>query len=183
MIPQLPLTFANSCLATADVSKSYFGEAARRVRPGRLALSLGTANLFSGAIGGMPVCHGAGGMTAHRRFGARTGAAPLFMGTTLLATALLLGSGLAAVLAAFPLPILAALLAAAGLLHIGLLRDLEGAPAWALALAIGAIGFLVEPRRRPGGGAGRLLVGRTRETAHGAEAARPIDFRLPWTSR
>lgn len=143
VIPQLPLTFANSCLATADVSKSYFGEAAKRVRPGRLAMSLGTANLFSGAIGGMPVCHGAGGMTAHRRFGARTGAAPLFMGVALLLTALLLGSGLAAVLAAFPLPILAALLAAAGLLHIGLLRDLVGAPAWALALAIGAVGFLV----------------------------------------
>jgi hypothetical protein len=144
VIPQLPLTFANSCLATADVSKSYFGEvAARRVRPGRLAMSLGTANLFSGAIGGMPVCHGAGGMTAHRRFGARTGAAPLFMGIVLLATALILGAGLAAVLAAFPLPILAALLAAAGLLHIELLRDLEGAPAWALALGIGAVGFLV----------------------------------------
>ena len=56
VLPQLPLTFANSCLATADVARTYFGAAADRVRPGRLALSLGTANLVAGAICGMPIC-------------------------------------------------------------------------------------------------------------------------------
>ena len=89
----------------------------------------------------MPVCHGAGGLTAHERFGARSGGAPLMMGTALLVAALVLGAGLAALLTAFPLPILAGLLAAAGLLHIGLLRDLEGWQQWAIALLIGAIGF------------------------------------------
>lgn len=141
VIPQLPLTFANSCLATADAARGYFGKEADRVRPGRLAMSLGTANLVAGGIAGMPVCHGAGGLTAHERFGARTGAAPLMMGVALLVFALGLGAGLAAILTGFPLPILAGLLAAAGLLHIGLLRDLEGWQAWAIALVIGAIGF------------------------------------------
>jgi hypothetical protein len=143
VIPQLPLTFANSCIATSDAARSYFGEAARRVRPGRLATSLGVANLLSGAIAGMPVCHGAGGMTAHRAFGARTGGAPLAMGAALILVAFALGAGLTALLAAFPLPILAGMLAAAGLLHIGLLRDLTGIRPWAIALLIGVVGILV----------------------------------------
>ena len=143
VVPQLPLSFANSCLATADAARVYFGERAERVRPGRLATTFGSANLLAGAIGGMPVCHGAGGLTAHVSFGARTAGAPLALGVALVALSLGAGAGLAPVLAAFPLPILAALLAAAGVLHIGLLRDLEGAPAWAIALAVGTIGFTV----------------------------------------
>jgi sulfate permease, SulP family len=144
VLPQLPLSFANSCLATADAARVYFGEEkAERVRPGRLATTFGTANLFSGLISGMPVCHGAGGMTAHVAFGARTGGAPLALGAVLIALALVAGSGLAALLPAFPLPILAALLATAGVLHIALLRDLRGAPAWALAIGVGAVGFEV----------------------------------------
>lgn len=141
VIPQLPLSFANSCLATADAARSYFGERAGHVRPGRLATSLGSANIVAGAMSGMPVCHGAGGLTAHHAFGARTGGAPLAMGGALLLLALAAGSGLAGVLSAFPLPILAALLAAAGVLHIGLARDLDGTRAWVLALLVAALGF------------------------------------------
>jgi hypothetical protein len=141
VVPQLPLTFANSCLATADAARVYFGERSARVRPGRLAVTLGSANLFASAISGMPVCHGAGGMTAHYAFGARTGGAPIALGAALVAVALVIGADLAGLLAGFPLPILAGLLAVSGLLHIGLLRDLEGAGAWALALMVGILGF------------------------------------------
>jgi len=104
VLPQLPLTFANACLATADVARAYFGPAAQRVRPGRLALSLGLANLLAGGIGGMPVCHGAGGLTAHYSFGARTGGASILIGTMLLVFAFALGANLAAVLAVFLCP-------------------------------------------------------------------------------
>jgi sulfate permease, SulP family len=155
VLPQLPLSFANSCLATADAARVYFGDKARAVRPGRLATSFGSANLLAGAIGGMPVCHGAGGLTAHVAFGARTGGAPLVMGSSLLVLALGFGAGLAALLTAFPLPILAALLATAGLLHIGLLRDLRQPWAWALALAVGIVGYQVHLAVALGGG---LLV-------------------------
>ena len=141
VIPQLPLSFANSCLATADAARVYFPERAARVTPNRLATTLGGANLFAGAIGGMPVCHGAGGMTAHYAFGARTGGAPLAMGASLLTLAVAAGAGLGTLLAAFPLPILAGLLATAGLLHIALLRDLRGSWSWALALLVGFVGF------------------------------------------
>lgn len=141
VVPQVALTFANSCLATADAARTYFGEQASRITPGRLATSLGTASLLAGTISGMPVCHGAGGLTAHYRFGARRAAAPALMGALLLVLALAAGSGLAVILAAFPLPILAGLLATAGLLHIGLLRDLRGFREWTLALLVGVLGF------------------------------------------
>lgn len=168
VLPQLPLSFANSCLATADAARVYFGEKARSVRPGRLATSFGSANLLAGAIGGMPVCHGAGGLTAHVAFGARTGGAPLVMGISLLVFAIGFGSGLAVLLTAFPLPILAAMLATAGLLHIGLLRDLREPWAWALALAVGIVGFQVHLALALGGGLvvywGARLVGAVTKT-------------------
>ena len=152
-------------------------DAAERVRPGRLAMSLGVANLLAGALSGMAVCHGAGGMTAHRSFGARTGGAPIAMGTILLVLAIALGASLAAVLAGFPVPILAGLLATSGLLHVALLGDLRSPYHWALALAVGITGFLTNlalalvgalvvwwvvelaagRRRRARGGAGRGL--------------------------
>jgi SulP family sulfate permease len=142
VLPQLPLTFANSCLATADVARTYFGSAADKVRPGRLALTLGVANLAAGAICGMPVCHGAGGMTAHRAFGARTGGAPVALGLALVVISLAIGASLSAVLGGFPLPILAGLLAVAGMLHIALLKDLRQPLHWMFAIAVGIVGFL-----------------------------------------
>ncbi|WP_084212005.1 putative sulfate/molybdate transporter [Pseudonocardia acaciae] len=142
VLPQIPLTFANACLATADTARAYFGDAASRVRPGRLAVSLGAANLLVGAIAGMPVCHGAGGMSAHRGFGARTGGAPVALGSALVVVGLTLGASLTAVLAGFPVPILAGLLAVAGLLHVVLLKDLRHPAHWALALAVGVTGVL-----------------------------------------
>jgi SulP family sulfate permease len=90
----------------------------------------------------MPVCHGAGGMTAHRAFGARSGGAPIMLGSTLIALALVMGATLTVALSGFPVPILAGLLTVAGLLHITLLKDLRGPWHWALAIAVGITGFL-----------------------------------------
>ena len=140
VLPQLPLTFANSCLATADVARTYFGEAAARVRPGRLAMSLGAANVVVGAVAGMPLCHGAGGLTAHRSFGARSGGAPIALGAALVVLGLVFGAVMPTALAGFPLVVLAGLLAVAGLLHVTLLRDLRGPFHWALAVGIGIVG-------------------------------------------
>ena len=143
VLPQLPLTFANSCLAPADAARVYFGdEAAKRVTPSRLAVSLGAADLVAGAIGGMPVCHGAGGLTAHRSFGARSGGAPFIMGVTLLVLGVGFGAGLAGVLAHFPVSILAGLLAVAGLLHLTLARDLRFPRDWLVAVIVGAFGLM-----------------------------------------
>ena len=77
---------------------------------GRLAVTLGLGNVVAGVLGGMPVCHGAGGLTAHRSFGARTGRAPMLMGGVLVVLALVGGVATARALTGFPVWILAALL-------------------------------------------------------------------------
>lgn len=74
VIPQLPMTLANSVIATRDVAKKYFGKRAHKVTPRALLTSISAANISFGFFGAMPLCHGAGGMTSHYRFGARTGA-------------------------------------------------------------------------------------------------------------
>jgi MFS superfamily sulfate permease-like transporter len=140
VLPQLPLTFANSCLAPADAAPRYFGEAGRRVTPARLARTLGASNLLAGAISGMPVCHGAGGMSAHYAFGARTWRAPAIMGGAFLVIALLFGAAAALVLPHFPLAVLAALLVVAAWTHAALLRDLQGPLAWTIAIGVGVAG-------------------------------------------
>ena len=140
VLPQIPLTITNSCLAPADAAPVYFPADAPRVTPSRLALTLGGANLVVGAISGMPLCHGAGGMSAHHAFGARSWRAPAIIGTALTVLALALGQDLALVLRAFPLSILAALLLVAGITHVRLLADLRGAFAWSVALAVGLAG-------------------------------------------
>lgn len=143
VVPQLPLTFANSCIATADAARGYFGDAAARVSAGRLAVSLGLGNVVAGLLGGMPVCHGAGGLTAHRSFGARTGQAPMLLGGVLVVLALAGGAMTAQALTGFPVWILAALLGVAGVLHIQLLRDLNGRRQWLFAIGVGVVGALV----------------------------------------
>ena len=98
VIAQLPLTFGNSIVATADAEQSYFGDRARRVRPSRLAASIGACNLTAGLTGGLPLCHGAGGVTAHYKLGARTAGATLSAGAIFLALALAVGDSLPALL-------------------------------------------------------------------------------------
>lgn len=141
VLPQLPLTFANSCLAPADAARTYFGPTP--VTPNRLALTLGGANVLAGALSGMPVCHGAGGMSAHVAAGARTWRAPALIGTALVVTSVVAGRGLADVLVAFPLPVLAGLLGVAAVAHARLLRDVRGARAWAVVVAVGVLGVTV----------------------------------------
>ena len=143
VLPQAPLTLVNSCIATADVAQRYYGSRAASVTPSRLAVSLGLANVFAGGISGMPVCHGAGGMTAHRSFGAQSAAAPIGIGVALLALALVVGRALPDLLVGFPLPVLSGLLAAAGVLHALLLRDLTTRGDRAVAVVVGVLGLLV----------------------------------------
>jgi MFS superfamily sulfate permease-like transporter len=110
VLPQLSLTFTNAVLLTALIAGDYFGERAVHVTPRRLSITSGLANLLLTPFGALPMCHGAGGLAAHYRFGARSGTAPLVLGLVLLAIALLPGGlGLAA-LAAIPAAALGALL-------------------------------------------------------------------------
>src|SRR5690606_17768715 len=110
VLPQLSLTFTNAILLTSLIAGDYFGDRAAHVTPARLSVTSGLANLLLTPMGALPMCHGAGGLAAHHRFGARSGTAPLMLGLALLAVALCPGGlGLAA-LAAIPAAGLGALL-------------------------------------------------------------------------
>jgi MFS superfamily sulfate permease-like transporter len=110
VLPQLSLTFTNAVLLTALLAGDYFGERAAHVTPRRLSITRGLANLLLAPLGALPMCHGAGGLAAHHRFGARSGTAPLLLGLALLAVALLPGDLGLALLAIIPAAGLGALL-------------------------------------------------------------------------
>ncbi len=140
LLPQIPHTLANSVAATSDAAAGYSGRRAARVTPRRLAATLGIGNLLAGLIGGMPLCHGSGGVTAHYRFGARTGGANLFIGTAFVAVALFFGRSVAEASRLLPSAVLGALLVYVGVQHARLVRDVVGCPReLAVAACIGAV--------------------------------------------
>jgi SulP family sulfate permease len=147
---QIPLTFGNSVVATADAERSYFGSRAERVRPGRLAGSISLWNSLAGLSAGLPVCHGAGGVTAHYQLGARTASATLFTGCLYLTLAVVLGASLPALLMLLLPGALAGMLLFVAIQHALLAARLErlddrviAASAGLVTLASGnlAIGF------------------------------------------
>jgi MFS superfamily sulfate permease-like transporter len=84
VVPQLPLTLTNAVIVTAALCRDLFPERAGRATVRNLALTSGAMNLLLAPFGAMPMCHGAGGVAAQHRFGARTGLAPVLLGMVLL---------------------------------------------------------------------------------------------------
>ncbi|SNC59645.1 Molybdate transporter of MFS superfamily protein [Marinobacter sp. es.048] len=121
VLPQLALTITNAIVLTALVVGDYFGDQSHRVSPARLSVTTGLANLCLVPFGALPMCHGAGGVAAHYRFGARTGLAPVLLGAGLLLVAIVPG-GLSFI-AAVPAAGLGALLMVAAV-ELGLTRRL-----------------------------------------------------------
>jgi SulP family sulfate permease len=72
------------------------------------------ANLLSFAFGGMPMCHGAGGLAAHYRFGARTAGSNLMIGSAMVAAVILFGDRLLSLFHLIPIAVLGVLLFFAG---------------------------------------------------------------------
>jgi SulP family sulfate permease len=125
-LPQLPMTIGNAVVAQADLTRQYFGEdAARRSSPRALAVSMGLANIGAAAVGGMPLCHGAGGLAAHHRFGARTAGANLIIGAGFFALALLTGDVAMRLLTLLPFAVLGALLCFAGVELALMIQDVH----------------------------------------------------------
>lgn len=107
-LPQVPLTLGNAIVAITEENNRLFPD--RRVDERKVAVSTGIMNVCSSALGGVPLCHGAGGMAGHVRFGARTGGAPAIMGLLLVVLALFFSDSIATLLAVFPPAILGVIL-------------------------------------------------------------------------
>jgi MFS superfamily sulfate permease-like transporter len=148
-VPQIPLTVLNSVMAVSLLSADLFGE--RRAEPRKLAVSVGLLNVLFCPFGAMPMCHGAGGLAAHYRFGGRTGGCAVILGAANIALALLFGSSLLPILSHYPQSVLGVPLAFAGVELILICRDQKAArdifilvlTAVACVVTNIAIGFLV----------------------------------------
>jgi SulP family sulfate permease len=114
VLPQIPMTIGNAVIANADLSREYFGEDSKRMTYRASCISMGLANMLSFLVGGMPLCHGAGGLAAHYRFGARTAGSNLMIGAVFVMLAVFLGIHALAVVYLIPMSILGVLLIFAG---------------------------------------------------------------------
>jgi len=112
-LPQIPLTTLNSVIAVCALSADLFPD--RAAGPRRVAISVGLMNLIAAPFGGMPMCHGAGGLAGQYRFGARTNGSILFLGSAKMLLAVLFGASLMTLCRAFPTSVLGVMLAFSGM--------------------------------------------------------------------
>jgi hypothetical protein len=175
-LPQIALSLGNSILATADLGARLFPDRAPSVS--KIGLTYGVMNVILPFAGGVPVCHGAGGLAGHHAFGARTGGSVVMIGLLYILVGALAGDRANAWIARFPLPLLGVLLFFEGLALLRLVRDLArdrsdlviglAVAATALAAPYGYLlglffGWALERRRRGPSTAGRTArsAGRT----------------------
>ena len=110
---QIPVTATNAIIATAALAGTYWPDG--KVTERKLAFSTGLMNLIVPFFGGMPMCHGAGGLAGQYFFGARTGGAKLIEGVIEIGAGLFLAASIAGLFAAFPRPIMGAMLLLVGM--------------------------------------------------------------------
>lgn len=110
---QLPLTATNAVIATAVLISKYWPD--RSISEKNLAFNMGIINLIVPFFGGMPMCHGAGGLAGQYYFGARTGGANVIEGVLEIGLGLLLGSSIVVLFSSFPLAIVGAMMLLVGI--------------------------------------------------------------------
>jgi SulP family sulfate permease len=104
------MTIGNAVIADADLSRKYFGDNSKKVTHRALCISMALGNFLSFLFGGMPLCHGAGGLAAHYRFGARTAGSNLMIGLIFILLVVFFGSRMLSIFYLMPMSILGVLL-------------------------------------------------------------------------
>ena len=112
-IPQIPLSLGNAVIATTAENNRLFPD--RPVSEKKVAVSKGLMNLIAPIFGGIPVCHGVGGMAAHVRFGARTGGSVVILGGCLILLGLFFGNSVLQLFNMIPSGVLGVIMFFAGL--------------------------------------------------------------------
>jgi Molybdate transporter of MFS superfamily len=107
-LPQLPLTLGNAVIAIKEENNRLFPD--HPVTENQVATSTGVMNVLGAVCGGVPMCHGAGGMAGHVAFGAKTGGAPIILGVVLLLVAFFLSGSVGVILELFPRAVLGVIL-------------------------------------------------------------------------
>jgi len=112
-LPQVALTLGNAIIATVEENNTLFPD--RRISVKEVAVDHGIINLVGTSLGGVPMCHGAGGMAGHVRFGARTGGALVILGGLILFIGLFLSDSVATLFKLFPRSLVGVILRFGGL--------------------------------------------------------------------
>jgi MFS superfamily sulfate permease-like transporter len=128
------MTVGNAAVATALLFDDLLDA---DVSVDDLAGSMGGMCLVSIPLGGIPMCHGSGGLAGKYAFGARTGGANVVLGGLYLVAVLVAGGGL---LAAFPMALLGVLLALIAVQLADAARETDGV---LLTAGVGVLGLLV----------------------------------------
>lgn len=170
---QIPLSITNAVIATTALIGDYFPQ--RKVPERRLMLNMGVMNLVSPLFGGMPMCHGAGGLAGQYYFGGRTGGTSIIEGLIETGLGLFLASSIATLFSIFPLPIIGAMMVMVGLELAKFVTDIQSwvdLPALVVTVSLSifanmAVGFLA-------GVAIHHLLQRYIPGEH------PLRERLPW---
>ncbi|MDX2055055.1 MAG: putative sulfate/molybdate transporter [Polyangiaceae bacterium] len=147
-LPQLPLSLGNSVIATSQTTSDLFPNRAVPVR--KIGFTYGLMNLIAPWFGGVPVCHGCGGLVGFHGFGARTGGAPVIYGSMYLLLGLFFAPGFAHVVQVFPMPVLGVVLFFEAVALMTLVRDVatDRSALWVALLVAAAVvglpyGYLV----------------------------------------
>jgi MFS superfamily sulfate permease-like transporter len=120
---QIPLTVTNATIATSCLITSYWPD--KHVSPRKLSLSQGIMNLCAPFFGGMPMCHGAGGLAGQYYFGARTGGTNVFEGVIEICLGLFLATSVTTLFGAFPKAVIGAMLLLVALELMKFARDIR----------------------------------------------------------
>ncbi|MBM4466351.1 MAG: hypothetical protein FJ014_12485 [Chloroflexi bacterium] len=145
---QIPLSITNAVIATAALIRDYFPD--KPVSEERLMLNMGFMNAIPTLFGGMPLCHGAGGLAGQYYFGARTGGTNIIEGLIELSLGLFLGKSIGHLLAVFPMPLVGAMMFLVGIELGKVVVKLRGWKLWLALLTAAvsvvsnmAVGFIV----------------------------------------
>lgn len=133
---QIPLSITNAVIATAALIRDYFPE--KPVSERRLMLNMGIMNAVGAFFGGMPMCHGAGGLAGQYYFGARTGGASILEGLIEVFLGLFLSKSVANLLKVFPMPLVGGMMLLVGIELGKAVVKLRGWKLW-LALITAAV--------------------------------------------
>lgn len=120
---QVPLTATNAVIATAVLIKRYWPD--NPVSEKRLSFNMGFMNLILPFFGGMPLCHGAGGLAGQYYFGARTGGTNIIEGLIEISMGLFLAGSIATLFTGFPTAIVGAMMLLVGIELTGFAKEVR----------------------------------------------------------
>jgi hypothetical protein len=137
-LPQIPLSLGNSLLATRQIAADLFPE--RQITIRKIGFTYAVMNLVNPFFGGVPTCHGSGGMAGHYTFGGRTGGSVVLYGLLYLLVGLFLSAAFGDVVLLFPKPVLGVILFVEALALMALVRDTAATKSdFSLVLLVGLL--------------------------------------------